>query len=305
MGVVAALPAFRLIVPARHGGPVVGFATARDKVLPDRRAVLSGKVPADELPVLEHVDHAFAGFHAEGGAARRAHDRERLSARRLHDLLLLALVDAARVLVELDKVLNVVRREGEDKAVLAGVDDGCRFSGIFLGADKVLDVLRDDDLHTVVLADALRQLEHEVERDGVLGVDKNVGLVNDHHDFALETVLCVVVPVLDDLVVDVFEHQQHLGVGDGLVAVGEHRLKIEHGKVGIRRDRRGAVPDVRVSSAGGKLRHIVHQIADHIPGKGVVRFLELQQDLIVQVVKGWVILRSKQTQVGVRPNVTV
>ena len=245
--------------PSRHDGLVVVNTAVRDKVLPVFRALFSDKVLADELLVLEHMDHARPRLHAEGGTAGRTHDRERLPARCLHDLFLLVLVDAARILVKLHEILNVVRGKREDKAVLAGVDDRRGFSRDLLAADEVLDVLRDYDLHTVVLTDTLGELEHKVQRDGVFRVNKDVRLVDDDHDLAFEAVFHVVVAVLDDLVIDVFEYQQHLRVGDDLVSVGEHTLEIEHCEVALCRDRRRPVPNVRVAPAGGELGDVVHQ----------------------------------------------
>ena len=251
------------------------------------------------------MDHALAGLHAERGTAGRAHDRECLAARRLHDLLLLGFVDAARVLVQFDEILDVVRREGKNEAVLAGVDDRRGLAGDLLRAHEVLDVLRDDDLHTVILTDTLRQLEHEVQRDRVLRVDENVRLINDDHDLALEAVLHVVIAVFDDLVVDVLEHQQHLRVGNRLVAICQHTLEVEHREVGIRRDRARAVPDVRVASARGELRHVVHQRTEHRADVVVVRALEFLQNRVVQVVEDRVILRRQLGKIGLSRDVEV
>ena len=218
----------------------------------------------------------------------------------MDDLLLFVLIDASGVLVELHQILNVVGSQREDEGILAGVDDGRGLSGNFLAAHKVLDVLGDNDLHTVVFPDALCQLEHEVQSDRELGVDKDVGLVNDHHNLSMQTVFQVVIPVLDDLIVDVLEHQQHLGIGNGGVPVCQHGLEVEDREIGIRRDRAGAVPYVGIPPAGGELGNVVHQRSEHGADILVIRILEFRQNGVVEVVKDRIVLRSQPGEIGLR-----
>ena len=273
-------------------------AAARHKILPDGFAILAGEVFALHISPLKQPGQLLRRLHPEGRAAGGAHDREGLPPGRLDDLLLLALIDAARVGVELHQVLHIVGRQGKDKAVLTGVDDGRGLAGDLLRPHKVLDVLRNDDLHPVIFTDALGQLEHEVQRDGELVVDKDVGLVDDHHDLPVQAVFCVVIPIFDDLVVDIFEHQQHLGVGDGAVAVGQHGLEVEHREVLVRRDGGRPVPDIGVSPALGELRHIVHQRAQGRAQILVVRALELRHNSLVEIVEGGVVLRAQAAQIA-------
>ena len=255
--------------------------------------------------VFEHGPHRDGRIDQERAARIRTHDGKGLSARRLGDLLLFAFVDAAGFFVQFDQVLNVVRRQREDKAVLAGVDDGRRFSGDLLGSHEVLDVLRDDDLHTVVFTDALRQLEHEVQRDREFGIDEDVRFVDDDHDLPVQAVARVVIAVLDDLVVDVFKHEQHLRVCDGRVAVREHRLEVEHGEVLVGGDGARTVPDVGVAAARGEFRHVVHQRAQHRAQVLVIRALEFLENRLVQVVEHRIIGRPEFAQVGLRRDALV
>ena len=176
---------------------------------------------------------------------------------------------------------------------MAGIDDCRGLSRNLLGTDKVLDVLRDNDLHTVVLTDTLGELEHEVQRHRELRVDEHMRLVDHHHDLALAVILRIVIAVLDDFIVNVLEHQQHLRVGDRRVAVGKQTLEIEDREVFIRRNGGRPVPDVCVAPAGGKLLYIVQKRAQHGADIVVIRRLELGENCVVQIVEGRVILRTQ------------
>ncbi len=123
-------------------------------------------------------------------------------------------------------------------------------------------------------------------------------LVNNHHDLAVQTVSHVVVAVFDDFVVDVFEHQQHLSVRDGAVAVGDQSLEVEHREILIGGNGGWAIPDVGVPSAGGELRNIVHQRPQDGAYILVVRLLELREHCIVQIIEYRVILGMQTAQVG-------
>ena len=186
----------------------------------------------------------FAGHDIDVRALAGRRDDERPAAAVVDDVVLLALIDRTGVLIEPDEVRHIVRREREDETVLARVDDRGRLAGQFLRAHKVLDVLRDDDLHAVVLTDTLRQLEHEIEGDRELLVDEHVRLVDDDHDLAVRLIGHVVLAVLDDLVVQPLQDEQHLGVRDRPVLVGEQGLEVEHDEVLGRRDGRGSVPEL-------------------------------------------------------------
>ena len=268
---------------------VVGYAAAADEVLPVLRAALAGEIGALVVPLLKHFGDARIGRHLEGRAAGGAENGKGLPSGGLDDLLLLHLVDAAGLLVQRDQILHIVGRKGENKAVLAGVDDGGGFAGQLLGADEVLDVLGDDNLHTVVFPDALCKLEHEIQGDGEFGVNEHVGFVDDHDDLAVGAVFQIVVPVLDDLVIQILQNQKHLCIGDGVIAVRQHGLEVENGEVFVGRDRAGTVPDIGVASSGGELGDVIHQGPQQIPGKGIVAGLELPQHLVIEVVEDRVI----------------
>ena len=269
---------------------------ARD-VLPCLRSAFAGKIPALVVSLLKHGGYFRRDLDVERRAARGTHDGKRLTARGRGNLILLDLVDAAGLFIELAEILNIIRRQREDKAVLAGVDDSGGLAGDLLAADKVLDVLGDHDLHTVVLADTLGQLEHKVQCDGKLGINEYMRLVDDHHDLAAQAIPCVVIAVFYDLVVDVFQHQQHLRVRDGAVAVGDQGLEIEYRKILIGGDGGRTVPDVGVPSAGGELRHIVHQCPQNGADILIVRLLELREHRVVQIVEHRVILGTQPAQI--------
>ncbi len=190
-----------------------------DKCIPSLRAFFSGEQFAFVVHILEHIDHIFRNFHFECGTGSRAHNCKCLASGSLCDLLLLALVDSAGLLIQSAKVGNIVRCKREDKTVLAGIDDCRGFTRNFLAADKVLNVLRNNDLHTVVLTDTLCQLEHKVKRDRIFRIDEDMGLVDNNHDLTIQFISCVIITVLDDLVVNVLQYQQHLRICNGGVAV--------------------------------------------------------------------------------------
>ena len=148
--------------------------------------------------------------------------------------------------------MHIVGRQREDEAVLAGVDDGGGLSRQLLRADKILNVLRDDDLHTVVFTDTLCHLEHEVQCQWILRIDKNVGLVDDDNDLAVRIVTHIVLAVLDDLVVKIFEYHQHLRVRNRVVPIRQQRLEVEHNEVLFGGKRGWAVPDRIVAAARGE-----------------------------------------------------
>ena len=274
-------------------------------LFPELGAIRAGKITALVILILEHGDHILRHSHLESGSTTGAHNGKGLPTGRRGDLLLLHLVDTAGLLIQLAQVLDVVGRQGEDEAVLAGVNDGRGLPGDLLAAHEVLDILGNDDLHTVILTDTLCQLEHEVQGHRELGIDEYVGLVDDHHYLALQAVLGVVVPVLDDLVVNILQHQQHLGVGNGAVAIGQQALEVEHREVLVGGDGGRTVPDVGVPSAGGELCHVVHQSAQDGADVLVVRLLELCQNGVVQVVEHRVVLGPEFGQVRLRRDAMV
>ena len=123
-------------------------------------------------------------------------------------------------------------------------------------------------------------------------------LVNDNNNLSVQTVAAVIFTVLDDLIVKIFQHQQHLRVCNGRVAVGKQRLKVKHGKVFVRGDGRRTVPDVGISSAGRKLGNIIDQRLKHFADIFDIVALEILEDQIVKIVKDGVVLRTELCQVG-------
>lgn len=67
-------------------------------------------------------------------------------------------------------------------------------------------------------------------------------LIDGDDDFLVDSVQSFVVPVLDDLVLKPFEHEQHLGVCGRVVLVGKEPLEIEGDEILPRRKRRISVP---------------------------------------------------------------
>ena len=89
-------------------------------------------------------------------------------------------------------------------------------------------------------------------------------LVDNNDDLALHIIFGIVISVLYDLVVDVFEYQKHLGIRDHGVAVCEQALEVKYGKVLVRGESGNTVPDVRVSSACGKFADIIHECTEEV-----------------------------------------
>ena len=114
---------------------------------------------------------------------------------------------------------------------MASVDDCRGLSYDVLASNEVLDVLRYDDLHTVVLSDTLCKLIHKVERYRVLRIDKHVRLVDCHDDLSVRVVFEVEITVFDNFIIKPFENEEHLRVGNDSVLVGKKALEVEHCKV--------------------------------------------------------------------------
>ena len=304
-GIVVVL---RLILPFDHAVAeveVVLLTALCHEVLPVLRTFLTIEVVGLVLLLLEHIDQRLGHFDLEGSTALGAHHGKRMTTGCGHDLILLDGVDAACLLIELAQIIHIVRRQTENKAVLAGIDDRSGFSGDLLAADKVLDILGNHDLHTVVLTDTLGKLEHEIQSDRELGVDENVRLIDHDHDLAVQTVLGVVITVLDDLVVHVLEHQEHLRIGDGRVAVGKEGLEVEDREVLIGGNGRGTIPDGRISAARCELGNVVHQRLQHGAQVGIIGTLEVLQHQVIQIVEDRVVLRTELRQVGLGGDVEV
>ena len=115
--------------------------------------------------------------------------------------------------------------------------------------DEILDILRNDNLHTVVLSDTLCKLIHKVERNRVFFVDENVRLVYYNDNFSVRLVKNVIVAVFDNLVVEVFQHEKHLRVCDCVVSVCKQRLEVKRDEILLCGDCGGVIPKVRVSAA--------------------------------------------------------
>ena len=84
-------------------------------------------------------------------------------------------------------------------------------------------------------------------------------LIDDYYNLTVQLVFQVVIPVLDDLIIDILQYQKHLGVGNGGVPVRQQGLEVEYREVLIRGNGGGAVPDIRISSAGGEFGNVIHQ----------------------------------------------
>ena len=145
-------------------------------------------------------------------------------------------VDASRLFVKLDKVVDVVWRKREYQRILASIDNRCGLAFDFLRPHKIGKVLGDDDLHSPIFSDTFCHLRHEIKRDWIVWIDEKVRLVNRDDDFTIVgfvalVILGVEIFVVYDFVVQISEHQKHLGIGEQRVVVGKKRLKIEADKV--------------------------------------------------------------------------
>ena len=178
-------------------------AAGTDKFLPILVAFLADKVLAHIVRLSKHLDYAAGNFNLECATGRRTHNGKGLSSRSRSDLLLLAFVDTACLLIEFTQVFDIIGRQCKNKAVLTSVNDRGRLSGNFFTANKVLDILCNHDLHTVIFTDTLCQLEHEIQRHREFCIDKDVRLINNNHDLTLKAIFCVIIPVFNDLVIDV------------------------------------------------------------------------------------------------------
>ena len=112
----------------------------------------------------------------------------------------------------------------------------------------------------------------------------------------------IVILVLDDLIIYVFQNQKHLRVGYGTVTVCQKALEIKYSKIFVRSNGRRSIPDVGVPASGRKLRNIIHQRAQHGTDIFVIRLLKLRQHRIVKVIKNRIILRCQLGQVRLRRN---
>ena len=186
-----------------------------DEFLPCGFAVCSGEIHRLEVHFLKHVDEKIRHINMEGRTGCGTHNGKSLSAFGGKYVFLLLFIDTAGLLIQAAKIVHIIRRQSEYEAVLAGVDDCGGFPRDFLASHKVLDILGDNDLHTVILTDTLCQLEHEVQSNRELGIDEYMSLVDNNHNLSFQVISQVVIPVLDDLIIDIFQHQQHLCVGYG------------------------------------------------------------------------------------------
>ena len=182
------------------------FTAVTYEIFPVCGACLSGKIAALIFLVLEHLHNIFRYFHTEAGTACRTQNGKRLSSCGGCNLILFAFVNSARLLIQCAQILHIVGRQRKDKAVLAGIDDGGGLPRYFLAAYKVLDILGDDNLHTIVFTDTFRKLEHEIQCNRELRVDEYMGFINGNYYFAVCMVFRVVIPVFDNFVINVLQH---------------------------------------------------------------------------------------------------
>ena len=144
-------------------------------------------------------------------------------------------------------------------------------------------------MHTVVLSDTLCQLIHKVQSHGILRIDENVRFVDCNDDPSVRVVLDVEIAVFDDLVIEPFEHQKHLRVGNDSVFVGKQTLEIEHCKVFFDRKRALAVPEICVSAFSSELGNVIMQYAKLCYIILHLRLCELIVDQVVKVVEDGII----------------
>ena len=278
---------------------------ALDEFLPDLISLFPCEVDRLEFRILKHIHEKLRNIDMEGGTGCGTHDGEGLTALGRQDILLLLFIDPAGLLIQLAEVIHIIGCQTEYKAVLAGIDDGRRLPGNLLAAHEILDILGDDDLHTVVLTDTLRQLEHKVQRYRELCIDKNMGLIDNDYDLPLQVIPEIVIPVLDNLIIDILQNQQHLRVGYGGVPVRQKGLEVEYREVLIRGYGGRSVPDIRISSAGGELGDVIHQGTQHLPQVIVVGTLKFCQDHIIKVIKDRIVFRMQNREIRLRRDAEV
>ena len=184
----------------------MGLTAFCHKILPDLLSFLTGEIVTLKVHILEHIHNRRRHFDLEWGTGCGAHNGKCLTTLGTKNILLLLLVDSARLGIKPAQILHIIRCKTEYKAVLARIDDGRGFSCDLLASNKVLDILGNNNLHTVVLTDTLSKLKHEIKGNRELGVNEYMRLIYNNHNLTLQTIACIVVSVLDDFVVYVLEH---------------------------------------------------------------------------------------------------
>ena len=129
-----------------------------------------------------------------------------------------------------------------------------------------------------------------------------MGLVNYNHNLPGCPEPQVVVPVLDNLIVQPFQHQQHLRVGHRVIFVRQQRLEVEHNKVLLGADGSRSVPESGVSAACGEFGNVVQQHGQIGLAVRSCGHLKIVEDLFVQIVKGGVVLRPQPAKVRLTVN---
>ena len=174
-----------LLAPTLEAACHVLVTASCHNVLPRLFSSLSAEIATPIISIMEHRHNILRHFHQECGAACGTHHREDLTSRCRSNLLLLHLVDTAGLFIELAQILNIVGCQRENKAILAGIDDCSGLARNLLASHKVLDVLGNYNLHTIVLTDPLGKLEHKVQCNRELCIDKHVGLIDYNYNFPM------------------------------------------------------------------------------------------------------------------------
>ena len=115
--------------------------------------------------------------------------------------------------------MHIIWRKSKNQRILTGIDNGRGFPGNLLTSHKIFDILCNNNLHTIILTDTLSQLKHEIQRKRILCVNKYMGLVDYHNNLPGCMVFFIVIPVFDNLIIQPLQHQQHLRIGNKIVAV--------------------------------------------------------------------------------------
>ena len=55
-----------------------------------------------------------------------------------------------------------------------------------------------------------------------------MGLIDYNYDLTVQAVTQVVIPVLNDLIIDILQHQKHLRIGDGGIPVRQQGLEVKY-----------------------------------------------------------------------------
>ena len=120
-----------------------------------------------------------------------------------------------------------------------------------------------------------------------------MGLIDYNNDLPLQIVPDVIITVFDDLIIDILQHQKHLGIRNGGISVCQQGLEVKYREILFGRNGRRTIPDICVSSSGRELGNVIHKRTKQLTQILVVRTFKFGQNHIIQVIKNGIILRMQ------------